>query len=134
MAGAVSRINGAKGGRPGGSTKKKKSVLDGARIRLMMANEEAPIDVMLNNMLFWYRQAQRVSVKMEKFLEAANAGDEEDRVELLKMLRTLLAARNNAQACAVDAAPYCHPKLASVDHTAGNGTITLQINSIDEQL
>ena len=37
----------------------------------------------------------------------------------MSLVRTLLSARDNAQRCAVDCAPYVHAKLQAVHHEHG---------------
>ena len=37
----------------------------------------------------------------------------------MSLVRTLLSARENAQRCAVDCAPYVHAKLQAVHHEHG---------------
>jgi hypothetical protein len=37
----------------------------------------------------------------------------------MRLVRTLLSARENAQRCAVDCAPYVHAKLQAVQHEHG---------------
>ena len=44
---------------------------------------------------------------------------EDDRREAMSLVRTLLSARENAQQCAVDCAPYVHAKLQAVHHEHG---------------
>jgi hypothetical protein len=45
--------------------------------------------------------------------------NEDDRREAMSMARTFLSARENAQRCAVDCAPYVHAKLQAVHHEHG---------------
>jgi hypothetical protein len=45
--------------------------------------------------------------------------NEDDRREAMNLVRTLLSARENAQRCAVDCAPYVHAKLQAIQHEHG---------------
>ncbi len=91
-----SRINGRKGGRRPGSP----NVLT-RRLAIRACREVglSPLDVMLANLRHWHEQAES--------LEAQHA-DTDAREEVL------FAARTRAQRCAIDAAPYCHPRVAAV--------------------
>lgn len=120
--GAVTAWNGKKaGGRKTGSA---------TRITRMKANELAatgnsPLDVMINNMIFWFDHAKATTEQVNSFIadmrtkkeEAGEIPDEEMLKRLEKLLKDMLYAREQAQACAVDAAPYCHPRLASITLT-----------------
>ena len=54
-------------------------------------------------------------------LEAIGAKikNEDDRREAMSLARMFLSARENAQRCAVDCAPYVHAKLQAVHHEHG---------------
>ncbi len=67
---------------------------------------------MLNNLSFWYRQAQGLKVLTQNLAEKLD--DPAQREEAVKLMRQLLACRDTAQRCAVEAAPYVHPRLASI--------------------
>jgi hypothetical protein len=45
--------------------------------------------------------------------------NEDDRLEAMGLARMFLSARENAQRCAVDCAPYVHAKLQAVQHEHG---------------
>ena len=67
-----------------------------------------PCDVMLDNMRFAYSRAVEMLAKIvEGGPEAAGN---------IELLGELIRLRQIAQQCAKDAAPYYHPKLASVSH------------------
>lgn len=78
---------------------------------------------MIRNMKFWDEQSQRIGEQLENLVIPMPAEDDtkeqlqkkdEFRREAVVLLRTFLAARENAQRCAVDAAPFVHPKLQSI--------------------
>ena len=77
-----------------------------------LAPGELPLDVMVENMLFWQRTSKLLAEKIMELGKTLQDGDE--RTEFLKLLQKFLHAREQAQACAVDAAPYYHAKLASI--------------------
>lgn len=75
----------------------------------------APLDVMLRNMWFWDAHAETMRESIEKTMEDLREGASEELVDKLKgMLKGFLEAKQNAQGCAVDAAPYVHTKFQSV--------------------
>lgn len=87
------------------------------RITRMRANEiaasgESPLDVMYENMLFWHHASQSIAEQIAKL--GSSLKNEDQKSSFLKLLEQFLQARENSQRCAVDAAPYIHPKLASI--------------------
>jgi hypothetical protein len=105
----IARRNGRKGGRPKGEAN---------RLTRRLANEIArsghsPIDVMLKNMWFWAEQAEETAEKVKALADLET--DPDARAEAYRLLGRFLSFREKSQECAVDAAPYCHPKLASID-------------------
>ena len=103
--------------------------IEGHRIA---SSPNAPLKVMLRNMMFWVEHANTIQAQVEQMLpqitEAIRASNGNpaalDAVnEMLEKAKTLtrefLTARHNSQTCAVDAAPYIHPKLASVSFKKG---------------
>jgi hypothetical protein len=107
-------IKGKLGGyRPGSGRKKKSRPLKSRTIAEMIcAGNRTPLHVMYDNMLFWADQVDIFSFEIKKLI--INAEDEEERAEAFKLLRQFLAAREHSQSCAVDLAPYCHPRLQSI--------------------
>jgi hypothetical protein len=80
-------------------------------------NNESPLDIMFDNMLFWHRQSRDLGVKLEAICKKIKS--EDDRREAMSLARMFLSARENAQRCAVDCAPYVHAKLQAVHHEHG---------------
>jgi len=87
-----------------------------------------PIQVMLDNMRWWDGHAQKLTEDLKelsatlksKVIQVDGATGEvigesgpsaEDIRELRRLLEKSLECRVQAQQCAVDAAPYCHPKI-----------------------
>lgn len=75
----------------------------------------APLNVMIENMMFWHEAAgnlqERIKTEMEKF----SADMTVDQIKAINdLMKNFITARNNSQACAVDAAPYCHPRLQAI--------------------
>lgn len=87
-----------------------------AQAHQIATSEKAPLRVMLDNMMFWHNQSAALADEIQIGIDAMKAGTADE--ELLKvtdkLLSKFIAARQNAQSCAVDAAPYVHPKLQSV--------------------
>lgn len=93
----------------------------------MADSGDTPLDVMIDNMLFWRNQAHNLqAVLMEKIEDLhprAAAGDpdaqreaelrfDESVQQIREVGNHFLAARENAQRCAVDAAPYVNARIA----------------------
>lgn len=86
-----------------------------------------PLEVMLDNM----RHFQKVATDAEAVLEGLTVEEFTGRVtadtpeaqfkELLAQVKKTAGFRQMAQDAARDAAPYVHPKLASVQHTGEDG-------------
>jgi hypothetical protein len=65
-----------------------------------------PLEVMLENMRFFHAEAEELLARVTSGLE-----DDERSGDLLQLLAKLRHFRLEAQRCAVDAAPYLHPRL-----------------------
>jgi len=76
----------------------------------LCADKESPLDVMFDNMLFWHRQSRDLGARLEAI--GAKIKNDDDRREAMSLARMFLSARENAQRCAVDSAPYVHARLA----------------------
>ena len=125
-------------GRPAGAiTKRTREVAERA-----LATGMSPLDVMLDNM----RHFQQVALDAEATLEgltadqfseqvAPDASPEDQFKFLLAQVKKTAGFRQMAQDAARDAAPYVHPKLASVEHSGPNGgPIKLNILPEDAEL
>jgi hypothetical protein len=99
-----------KGGRPRMAPNR----LSRKRAMQLCADKESPLDVMFDNMLFWHRQSRDLGAKLDAI--CGKIKNDDDRREAISLVRTLLSARENAQRCAVDCAPYVHAKLQAVHH------------------
>lgn len=107
-------------GRPAGAiTRRTREVAERA-----LATGMSPLDVMLDNM----RHFQQVALDAEATLEGLTAEEFSEQVPpdaspedqfkfLLAQVKKTVGLRQAAQDAARDAAPYIHPKLASVQHT-----------------
>lgn len=82
-----------------------------------------PLEVMLGNMRFHYAEATDF---MSKLIERAQEAGPIEPGELKDLLKFLHSSREKAEDCARDAAPYIHPRLASVTH-AGDKDEPIQI-------
>ena len=83
----------------------------------LCAKNESPLDIMFDNMLFWHRQSKDLGAKLEAICKKIKNDD--DRREAISLARMFQAARENAQRCAVDCAPFVHAKLQAVQHEHG---------------
>lgn len=111
---AQARANGAKGGRKPGQV----SLITRRRANELTKEGETPLDVMVQNMLFWHRSSQQMGEQINQLLQAVDGETPEQLVErtrdATKIMAQFMAAQENAQKCAVDAAPYMHPRLQSI--------------------
>lgn len=102
------------GRKQGALTKRTRAIAERA-----IAENKSPLEIMLENM----RHFQQVAMDAEAVLEGMTAEEITGRaMEPDEQFKTLLAEvkkaaglRNMAQECARDAAPYIHPRLASVN-------------------
>jgi hypothetical protein len=98
-------------GRPEGSTSKS---ISRRKINELNSRDDSPMDVMADNLIFWHRKVRDLDVEMSKMLAHLDPSDVEDRREFMRLLQTIIDAREKSQAVAVDMAPYCHPKLQAI--------------------
>lgn len=117
-----------KAGRPPG-IKNTQGLRSRARIRELEREHMTPVEIMLENMTFWHRHSQAMTEKVGITFTALQAltsnpllvQDEnfkemfkELSKKLMSFMSEMLSARHHSQGCAVDAAPYCHPKYISI--------------------
>ena len=121
---AIAQTNGRKGGRP------KDAIQLRTRLRAheLGHTHETPLDVMVDNMLFWHRHVGELSTQLRSTI--INIEDKDEQKEAFKLLGELLASRANAQACAVDAAPYMHAKYHSIEFQADDNTLDVTASEI----
>jgi len=121
----VARRNGMKGGRPTGPTTK----ISRARAIALVEQGNSPLDVMIDNMHFWHYRTRDLEDGIKKLLveikhPMQNSTSDDVKLYLkqrqraLEMYEMFVTARHESQKCAGDAAPYCHPKLASIEMPA----------------
>jgi len=110
------------GGRKKGGQNKRTIALREVADKALQTGQ-SPLDVMMDNLLFWHRAAKSLGEQLEQLM--LEGISEEDREKVMKLLKNFLAARENSQRCAVEAAPYVHPKLSSIAFKGDlNGVIT----------
>ena len=100
-----SQANGRKGGRKPGSPNVR------TRFRALQACREAnlwPLQILRESMAYWHSRANQLETELER-LELTKDNRAVAQTEAL-----LYEAIERAQRCAVDAAPYCHPRLSAV--------------------
>lgn len=73
-----------------------------------------PLEVMLENMRFFHEKADVLQTAVVTKLNKKTLNNE-DAMKLLIEFQELGANRMKAQACAVDAAPYVHPRLSATN-------------------
>ncbi len=106
-----------RGRRKGDITKRTKALRSIADKALFAS--DTPLEVMLENMRHYHKIANDLHKEIAERLEwLKNEETVEDVAEginaTVKMLGEMNNARMNSQKCAVEAAPYCHPRLAHV--------------------
>jgi hypothetical protein len=106
----VSRTNGAKGGRPVSPVKR----LTERKSHAMLLDEESPMDVMADNLMYWHRKVQLLQKQFEEFLAHLDPADADDRREFVRLMNLIVSSRERSQQVAVDLAPYVHPKLQAI--------------------
>lgn len=74
-----------------------------------------PLEVMLDNMRFYHERAEVMLGKI-----VAGMGRRPS-AKLLQMLKDLCSFREQSQKCAAEAAPFVHPRLATIAHTGKDG-------------
>lgn len=113
-------------GRPAGAiTKRTREVAE-----RVSATGMSPLEVMIDNM----RHFQQVAIDAEALLDGMTVEEftgritadtpEEQFKALLAEVKKTAGFRQMAQDAARDAAPYMHPKLATVDHRSSDGTMS----------
>lgn len=85
-----------------------------------------PLEVMVGNMRFAHGQAHMILNKLITRLNENAPLNDEEKVVAVDDYRESLRWREAAQACARDAAPYLHPRLATIEIKDDNvKTITM---------
>lgn len=105
------------GRKPGSGVEKKYGTVLEALERPEMEGL-TPITVMLDNMKYYHDRANDFDAKLSEVAEIMTpqqiAAGGEEVIELLKLVAKIGEFRMKAQECAVDAAPYVHPRLAAM--------------------
>lgn len=127
MAASKKGENNGGGRKPGdgGRSPAPSTAISKVRAHAIIASGNAPLDVMLRNMHFWDDQVIDLQAKFETMVASLQSrfesGEELDANEIKQansLMKNLMAARVNSQSCAVDAAPYVHPRLAQIQMKA----------------
>jgi hypothetical protein len=81
------------------------------RANEISASGKSPLDIMSANMLYWYDRAVALSEQVRELLAA-----EQDASPAAAdvVFKEMMIARENAQRCATDAAPFVHPRLQAI--------------------
>lgn len=106
----------AHGGSRNGAGRKKGQLAERTRKVAEKAISEGltPLEVMLDNMRFAHQGANNC---LAKLIEQ----NEQTPLEKFDAYKEMLRLRGLAQEAAKDAAPYMHPRLASVEHSGHEG-------------
>lgn len=118
-------------GRPKGALNRKTKLIRAAAMGALRPGK-TPLDIMLKNMRFYDEKAEAMMTVLEEKLANRKTLPE----DLLKLLSEMSGYRMSAQKCAVEAAPYVHPKLASIEHKVDNTPIQAKSETAmsDEEL
>lgn len=114
------------GRKPGGlnqRTKALRAIADEA-----IAEGVHPLEVMLDNMRFYHERADVLQTAVLAKVAKVSLKSKEA-MELLEEFKELGAARMKAQSCAVDAAPYVHPRLSA---TSADVTVTHKVEEAEQ--
>lgn len=87
-----------------------------------------PLEVMLDNMRFYHQKADVLQVAILDKVTAKGVLKGEDAMKMLEEFKELGEFRMKAQSCAVDAAPYVHPKLSA---TSADVTVTHKVEEAE---
>src|SRR4051794_28669335 len=88
-----------RGGRPAGAATR----LTRRRANEINASGRSPLDVMAANMVYWYERANELSEQVRQL--SAGEQDASRIAQADALLQQMIIARENAQRCAIDAAP-----------------------------
>lgn len=92
-----------------------------------------PLNVMLENMVYYHEQAARLLD--ECGLWNGPPKNDKERKERFLILKAIGGHRQSAEQCAVDAAPYLHPALKSIEFdTKDDRPYIIQFSRGDEKL
>ena len=121
MSQALKRQSPNPDGRPVGSVGAKTKMLREIAAKAL-ADGVTPAEVMLDNMRFFHEKADVLQTAVVTKLQSKKLNSEEA-MELLTEFKELGENRMRAQSCAVDAAPYFHPRLSA---TQLSGEVTVK--------
>ena|ERR1035437_3552111 len=116
------------GRRPKGSLGKRTKALLAIKDQALHAGI-TPLEVLLNNMRFYY---DKIS-KAEQMLEAAIA-QHEPTEKIIQVLKTLCDFRSEAGRFAVEAAPYCHSRMATLTVSGDPNNPLEMVHSIADDM
>jgi hypothetical protein len=128
------------GPRPNSGRPRENQFRDAGIIRRLMRDGEAtPAEVMITNMRYYWLRAEKLTDKLGELADLLTAekikSKDPEVLEMLKLMDKISTLRDQAQACAVDAAPYCHPKLAALQiKTEDSGDSSKPMVNITPQL
>lgn len=115
-------------GRPVGSVGQKTKLLREISTKALEAGV-SPLEVMLENMRFFHQKADVLQVAILDRVSAKGVLKGEDAMKMLIEFKELGEFRMKAQSCAVDAAPYVHPRLSA---TSADVQVTHKIEEAEQ--
>jgi hypothetical protein len=88
------------------------------------ANGETPLEVMVANMRHFHKLAESAEAVLSELSAEAvgNLPPDQQFKHLMAEVKKAAGFREMSQNCARDAAPYIHPKLASIEHGGKDGS------------
>jgi hypothetical protein len=131
---AQARESGKRGGRPkgiGGALAK----ITEYKARELAAKNKTPLDVMIKNMHWWESRSEELTQLVEEKVKKVSAAEaDKELAEALKEFNraqdSMTKARDKSQSCAVDAAPYVHPRHASISVRQTNTIVNVKVNML----
>ncbi len=100
------------GGRPVGRPESRRSVLTRWIAERALERGESPLHVMLENLQWFKNRAAEIERELG---EVPDNPTIHEQAIFNRKLKALLTVRMLAEDCAKDAAPYCHPRLNSIN-------------------
>ena len=95
---------------PSGYKRSHKAIVD-----RLVESGVTPLEVMIANMRFAFKEAKLLVDAVVRKVNEDSPLSEEQKLVMVDDMREMMRWREIAQACARDAGPYIHPRLASVE-------------------
>ena len=103
------------------------------QVKAILGDDILPFQVMIENMRHWRKLAISAEDALAKMshrdIKGMKPGDAFNHI--LNEVKRVAGFRERAEECAKDAAPFCHPKLATVTHQGDQDNPLKVIHGID---